>query len=116
MANKKTEVEANVKLEEVKKAEEKVEQIKAEKAAKCAARCAKRLEWKGPFKLVGKIVNAYDEKPLEMWTATIAGGGLGGLIFFGVEKAIDKYGNKTEEVTEVDEISDEAEEAPFEEA
>ncbi len=114
MADKKTEVEANVKLEEVKKAEERVEQIKAERAAKVAARCAKRLEWKGILKPLGRIANAYDEHPGEMITGTLFGGAVGAGIAYGVMKLVDKFGNKTE-VTE-GEISDEAEEAPFEEA
>ena len=116
MANKKQEIETTVAIEEVKKADEKVEKIKADRAAKKAARMQKRLEWKGPFKLVGKIINAYDERPGEMVTATLLGGGAGAAAVWGGRKLLDKYGKKTDDVTGTDETSDEAEEAPFEEA
>lgn len=110
--SKKQEVEANVAIESVKEADKKVADIKADKAAKKAARMQKRLEWKGPFKLVGKLVNAYDENPGEMWTATLLGGGLGGLAVVGVKKAISVF-KKDEEATEETPLLEEANEAPF---
>lgn len=100
-------------LEAVKTAEEKVEKIKAERAAKKAARCAKRLEWKGPFKFVGKIVNAYDEKPVEMWTGTLLGGAAGAAAVFGGRKLLDKFCNNTEAETETEEKEEGTETAPF---
>lgn len=111
---KKQEVEAEVAIESVKEADKKVADIKAERAAKKAARMQKRLQWKGPFKPLGTLVNAYDENPGKMWTATALGGGLGGLVVLGVQKAIEKFGNKTEEVTEEETpLLEEANEAPF---
>ena len=101
-------------LEAVQVAEEKVEKIKAEKAAKKAARCAKRLEWKGPFKLVGKLINAYDEKPVEMWTGTLLGGAVGAAAVFGGQKLLEKFGKKDEEETVEEETPIlESETAPF---
>ena len=58
--------EAEIALQKVEEAEKEVSELKAQKAAKRAARCAKRLTWKGPFKLVGRLFNQYDEHPVEV--------------------------------------------------
>lgn len=97
----------------VEAAEKNVEDAKAKKKAKVEARCAKRDQWKGPFKVVGKIANAYDREPGKMWTATLLGGAAGAGIVIGVEKAVEHFSSKAD--TSDEEISDEAVEAPFDE-
>ena len=98
-------------LASVEEAEKKVADLKAKKKAEVAARCAKRLTWKGPFKLVGRLFNEYDEHPAEMWTGTLLGGAAGAGIVVGVKKAVEHFSSKTED----EEVSDEAEQAPFDE-
>lgn len=100
-------------LVSVEEAEKKVADLKAERKAKVAARCAKRLTWKGPFKLVGRLFNEYDEHPAEMWTGTLLGGVLGAAAVIGVKKAVEHFSSKAD--TSDEEISDEAVEAPFDE-
>ena len=117
MANtKKQEVEAVVAIEEVNKAEEKVEQIKAERAAKKAEKQEKRLNWWGPFKYVGKGINAVENNPKTFGLGLAVGGPLGAGVAWGVKKGIDYFrGNGSDEATE-ETIEEVAEEAPFEEA
>ena len=108
----KEKAEKDIALQEVEKADEKVNAIKAERKAKVEARCAKRDNWKGPFKLLGKVVNAYDREPGKMWGATVVGGGIGGLIVLGVQEGIKHFGNKTDDATEeTEEVVEET--APF---
>ena len=85
----------------------------AEKAAKKAARCAKRLEWKGILKPLGRIANAYDEHPGEMITGTFFGGAVGAGIAYGVMKLVEKFGKKDDEETTEEETLLETETAPF---
>lgn len=95
-------------IEKAKAAEENVKKIKAERAAKKAARCAKRLEWKGPFKPLGKLINAYDEHPGEMVTGTLLGGAAGAGAVIGIRALLDKFGNKSEvKATETTDVDDE---------
>lgn len=118
MAAEVQKIETEVAVNAVAEADAKVEKIKADKKANVDARCAKRDQWKGPFKLVGKIINAYDREPGKMWTATLLGGAAGVGIVKAVEKTVDYVRSRgAEEVTSEDEdleVTDEAIEAPFE--
>ena len=97
----KEEIEAKVAVSAVEEAEKKVEDIKTKKKAALEARCAKREQWRGPFKVVGKIVNAYDREPVKMWGATLAGGAAGAGAVKLVEKAINHFSaKKADEVVE----------------
>ena len=107
--------EAEIALQKVEEAEKEVSELKAQKAAKRAARCAKRLTWKGPFKLVGRLFNQYDEHPVEMWTGTLLGGAAGAAAVIGVKKGIEHFSSKTEDEEISDEASNEVVETPFDE-
>jgi hypothetical protein len=114
MANtKKQEVEANVAIEEVKKADEKVKAIEIDRAAKRAEKQEKRLNWWGPFKYVGKGINAVENNPKTFGLGLAVGGPLGAAAAWGVKKGVDYFRSKSsDEVTE--ETTEEvAEEAPF---
>ena len=104
-------VEANVATTAVVEADKKVADIKAEKAAKKAERQNKRLEWKGPMKLVGKVINHIEDHPVATAVSVLAGVPIGaaGVVLY------NKYGKKSEETeveTEVT-IDETADEAPF---
>jgi len=90
----KEEIEAKSAVEAVEVAEKKVEDIKTQKKAALEARCAKREQWRGPFKLVGKFVNAYDREPGKMWGATLLGGAAGAGVVVLVEKVVDHFSAK----------------------
>lgn len=112
MANEVEKIEANVATTAVVEADKKVADIKAEKAAKKAARQNKRLEWKGPLKLVGKAINHIENHPVATAVSVLAGVPIGaaGVVLY------NKYGKKSEEAVDVDvEITEteEANEAPF---
>lgn len=109
---KKEEIETKVAVEAVNEAEAKVEKIKAEKLAKKAERQNKRLEWKH-FKWVGKSINWVENNPVGAAVSVLTGTGIG----YGIAKGIEIYKSKksTAELPE-ETTSDEAEEAPFEEA
>lgn len=108
---KKQEVEANVAIESVKEADKKVADIKAEQAAKRAARFAKRENWWGPFKYVGKFFNVCEEHPVATGVSVALGVPLG----IGAVVAKDHFfGKKDEEATEEETpLLEEANEAPF---
>lgn len=117
MAAEVQKIETEVAVNAVAEADAKVEKIKADKMAKVEARCAKRDQWRGPLKIVGKIANAYDREPGKMWAATLIGGAAGAGIVKLVEKTVDYVKSRgAEEVTSEDEdleVTDEAREAPF---
>lgn len=105
-------VEATVATTAVVEADKKVADIKAEKAAKKAERQNKRLEWKGPMKLVGKVINHIEDHPVATAVSVLAGVPIGaaGVVLY------NKYGKKSEEAVEVETevtIDEEANEAPF---
>lgn len=106
-------IEKDMALEKVEAADKKVNAIITEREAKKAARIKKRSEWKH-FKFVGKIINAYDENPVEMWTGTLLGGGLGAGAAFGIIKLVDHFkSDKTDEDEPIDEVVEDT--IPFEE-
>lgn len=112
MANEVEKIEAAQANNAVVKADKKVADIKAEKAAKKAERQNKRLEWKGPLKLVGKVINHVENHPVATAVSVLAGVPIGaaGVVLY------NKYGKKSEETVDVDvEITEteEANEAPF---
>ena len=86
MAKEIIKIEADAAVKAAKEAEEKVAKIKEEKAAKKAARQAKRLEWKGPLKWLGKGINALEDHPVLVTLAFLAGIPVGILVVFLVNK------------------------------
>lgn len=110
MANEVEKIEVTAAVDTVKEADEKVEKIKAEKAAKKADRQNKRLNWKGPFKYVGKAINHIEDHPVATGISVLAGVpiGVAGVYLY------DKYVKKsdTEDVVDISEET-EAETAPF---
>lgn len=117
MANttKKQEVEANVAIEEVKKADEKVKAIETDRAAKKAEKQEKRLNWWGPLKYVGKGINAVENNPKTFGLGIAVGGPLGAAVAWGVKKGVDYFRSKSsDEATEEETpLLEEANEAPF---
>lgn len=112
MANEVEKIEAAQANNAVVEADKKVADIRAEKAAKKAERQNKRLEWKGPMKLVGKVINHIEDHPIATAVSVLAGVPIGaaGVVLY------NKYGKKEETVVETDvEITEteEANEAPF---
>ena len=112
MANEVEKIEANVATTAVVEADKKVADIKAEKAAKKAERQNKRLEWKGPMKLVGKVINHIEDHPVATAVSVLAGVPIGaaGVVLY------NKYGKKSEETVEVETevaIDETADEPPF---
>ncbi len=111
MANEVEKIEAAQANNAVVEADKKVADIKAEKAAKKAERQNKRLEWKGPLKLVGKVINHIEDHPVATAVSVLAGVPIGaaGVVLY------NKYGKKSEETVDVDvEITETEEaEAPF---
>lgn len=112
MANEVEKIEAAQANNAVVEADKKVADIKAEKAAKKAERQNKRLEWKGPLKLVGKVINHIEDHPVATAVSVLAGVPIGaaGVVLY------NKYGKKSEETVDVDvEITEteEANEPPF---
>lgn len=113
MANEVEKIEAAQANNAVVEADKKVADIKAEKAAKKAERQNKRLEWKGPLKIVGKVINHVENHPVATAVSVLAGVPIGaaGVVLY------NKYGKqKSEETVDVDvEITEteEANEAPF---
>ena len=103
----KEKAEKDVALEAVKEADNKVAEIKAEKAAKKAERQAKRETWKGPLKVLGKGINWCENNPGPAAVCVVTGTGLGwaGKVLF--DKFVSKNAEATEETEEV------VEEAPF---
>lgn len=106
-------VESNVAVEAVQKADDKVQQIKAEKAAKKAKRQNDRLanwKWKGAAKLVN-----YVENNIGPITVGMAVGGPGAILLYESGKRIyQKYKDKNTEEAVIDpETTEEANEAPF---
>ena len=109
MANTKEKVEATVAVEAVKEADNKVTEIKAEKAKKKAERQAKRETWKGPLKYLGKGINWCENNPGPAAVCVVTGTGLGwaGKVLF------DKYVGKKGETAEETPLLEESTEAPF---
>ena len=111
MATTKEKVEAKAKLDEVREADERVSQIKAEKALKKAERQAKRETWKGPLKILGKGINWCENNPGPAAVCVVTGTGLGwaGKVLF------DKFVGKKDETAEAEEETPllETETAPF---
>lgn len=111
MANEVEKIEAAQANNAVVEADKKVADIKAEKAAKKAERQNKRLEWKGPLKLIGKVINHVEDHPVATAVSILAGVPIGaaGVVLY------NKYGKKSEETVDVDvEITETEEaEAPF---
>ena len=113
MAAEVEKIEVNQAVTTVTEADKKVEQIKAEKAAKKAERQNKRLAWKGPFKYVGKFINVVEDHPVATGVSVLAGVPLG----VGAVYLYDKYAKKADDV--VDDTTDEpletteVDEAPF---
>ena len=116
MAAEVQKIETEVAVNAVTEADAKVEKIKADRKAKVEARCAKRDQWRGPFKIAGKIANAYDREPGKMWTATLLGGLAGAGIVKVVEKTVDYVKSRSAEEADSEDLKviEEAEtEAPF---
>ena len=111
MANEVEKIEAAQANNAVVEADKKVADIKAEKAARKAERQNKRLEWKGPLKIVGKVINHVENHPVATAVSVLAGVPIGaaGVVLY------NKYGKKSEETVDVDvEITETEEaEAPF---
>ena len=106
-------VESNVAVEAVQKADDKVQQIKAEKAAKKAKKQNDRLanwKWKGAAKLVN-----YVENNIGPITVGMAVGGPGAILLYESGKRIyQKYKDKNTEEAVIDsETTEEAVEPPF---
>ena len=120
MAAEVQKIETEVAVNAVTEADAKVEKIKADRKAEVEARCAKRDKWKGPFKIAGKIANAYDREPGKMWGATLLGGGVGAGIVLLVEKTVDYVKSRGTEEADSEDLEVETEvgvtEAPFDEA
>ena len=96
-------------LAAVEAAEQKVDQIKAEKLAKKMAKQQARLEnWR--FKTPARIINGVENHPV-IATVTAALGPAGFALGWFGKSIYDAHKAKTE----VEEISDEAVEAPFDE-
>lgn len=112
MANEVERIEAGVAVESVAKADEKVADIKAEKAAKKAARQNKRLEWKGPLKFVGKAINVVEDHPVATAVSVLTGVpvGVAGVLLY------QKFSQKSDDVAEEATAEDKTEEANNEEA
>lgn len=107
-------IETTVAVDAVTKADEKVKAIQAERKAAVEARCAKRDKWRGPLKIVGKIVNAYDREPAKMWGSTLLGGAAGAGLVILVEKTVEHFGkSKDVDETTEDEIEEVEAEVPF---
>lgn len=111
MANEVERIEAGVAVESVAKADEKVANIKADKAAKKAARQNKRLEWKGPLKFVGKAINVVEDHPVATAVSVLAGVpvGVAGVLIY---QKVTKSDDVVEEATAEDK-TEESNEAPF---
>lgn len=110
MATAKEKVEAKAAVEEVQKADDKVAEIKAEKAKKKAERQAKRETWKGPLKILGKGINWCENNPGPAAVCVVTGTGLGwaGKVLY--DKIVSKKDETAEEETP---LLEEANEAPF---
>ena len=66
-------IESTVAVEAVTKADEKVKNLEAEKAAKKAEKQLKRANWKGPLKVVGKFFNVCEDHPVAMGASALLG-------------------------------------------
>lgn len=110
MATAKEKVEVKAAVEEVQKADDKVAEIKAEKAKKKAERQAKRETWKGPLKVLGKGINWCENNPGPAAVCVVTGTGLGwaGKVLY--DKIVGKKDETAEEETP---LLEEANEAPF---
>ena len=104
----KEKAEKDVAIEAVKEADKKVDDIKAERAAKRAVRFAKRENWWGPFKYAGKLFNVVEEHPVASATCALTGGAAAVALVIGKDHF---FGKKEEDVTE--ESTEEVVEAPF---
>lgn len=115
MANEKEKIEVTTAVAEVEKTEAKVEQIKADRAAKKAKKQNDRLEnwkWKGGAKIVNYCENNW--KPIGI--GILIGGPAGVAAVEGGKKIYNHFkSKKTDEVTveEEEPVSNEASEAPF---
>ena len=109
MANTKEKVEAKAAVEEVQKADDKVAEIKAEKAAKKAERQAKRETWKGPLKVLGKGINWCENNPGPATACFLTGTGVGWV----AKHCYEKYISKKKETAEETPLLEEVNEAPF---
>lgn len=101
----KEKIEKDVALEAVREADEKVADIKAEKAAKKAKRQEARANWKGPLKAIGKGINWCENNPGPAAVCLVTGTGLG----WAGKVVYDHFKSKNAGATEETEV----EEAPF---
>ena len=108
MATKKEEIESNNAIAEVKKADEKVEELKAKKAADKAKKHEERLQ-KHPK--LGKAINWVDDHKWQI----AAGAATGGVSFAGGWFAHKFFGKKDDELAIEAEVTptEETNEAPF---
>ena len=105
-------IESAVAVDAVTKADEKVKNLEAEKAAKKAEKQLKRANWKGPFKVVGKFFNVCEDHPIAMGTSALLGAAAP--VAFGIylwDKS-KKSDDVVEEATD-DTETEEAVEPPF---
>ena len=105
-------IEATQATTAVVEADKKVADLKAEKLAKKAERQNKRLEWKGPLKLVGKVINHVEDHPVATAVSVLAGVPIGAAGVWAYNKYVKK--DDTIEVeTEVTIDDETAVEPPF---
>lgn len=112
MANEVEKIESNIAVEAVQKADDKVQQIKAEKAAKKAKRQNDRLvNWK--WKVAAKVAN-YVENNIGAVTLGMAVGGPGAVLLYESGKRIyQKYKDKGTEEAVTEPETTEPVEPPF---
>lgn len=103
-------IEATQANNAVVEADKKVADLKAQKEAEKAARHNRRLGWKGPLKLVGKVLNHIEDHPVATAVSVLAGVPIGALGVVAYNKYVKK--DDTTDV-EVEITEEEANEAPF---
>lgn len=105
-------IEATQATTAVVEADKKVADLKAKREAERAAIHNKRLGWKGPLKIVGKIINHIEDHPVATTVSVLAGVPIGALGVVAYNKFVKK--DDTVEVeTEVEITENEATEPPF---
>ncbi len=104
-------IEATQAHNAVVEADKKVADLKAQKEAERAARQNKRLGWKGPLKLVGKVINHIENHPVATTVSVLAGVPIGVIGVVAYNKYVKKDDTTDVEV-EITE-TEEANEPPF---